>query len=300
MLPRQVLPRQFYMITRRCSQRQFLLRPDRETNNAFTYCLLEAALRCKVEVLLTCAMSNHHHTVIYDRWGRYPEFVEHFHKMFARSQNALRGRWENLWSSDQVCVVKLVDRDAVMDKLVYTATNPVADHLVDRVHHWPGINGLTALLAGRCLRATRPQHFFRPDGPMPEAVEMRLAIPPELGSEAELLAELRDPSVLSSSISISRPSAAAPAVGCWDGAACSRSRGAINRRVASPGGAYVRRWRPGASGRGSRRCCATVHSSRTTPAPGSNGGTVRRSHFRPAPTGSDDSRTCRWQRRKCG
>jgi hypothetical protein len=35
-------------------------------------------------------------------------------------------------------VVKLVDRDAVMDKLVYTATNPVQDHLVDRVHHWPG------------------------------------------------------------------------------------------------------------------------------------------------------------------
>ncbi len=82
------------MITRRCSQWQFLLRPDRETNNAFTYCLLEAALWCEVEVLLTCAMSNHHHTVIYDRWGRYPEFVEHFHKMFARSQNALRGRWE--------------------------------------------------------------------------------------------------------------------------------------------------------------------------------------------------------------
>jgi REP element-mobilizing transposase RayT len=192
MLPRQVLPGQFYMITRRCTQRQFLLRPDRETNNAFTYCLIEAALRCQVEVLVTCAMSNHHHTVIHDRWGRYPEFVEHFHKMFARSQNALRGRWENLWSSEQVCVVKLVGRDAVMDKLVYTATNPVQDHLVDRVHHWPGVNGLPELLAGRCLRARRPLHFFRPDGPMPEVVEMRLTIPPELGLEAELLAELRN------------------------------------------------------------------------------------------------------------
>jgi len=39
MLPRPVLPRQFYLITRRCTQRQLLLRPDRETNNAFTYCL---------------------------------------------------------------------------------------------------------------------------------------------------------------------------------------------------------------------------------------------------------------------
>jgi REP element-mobilizing transposase RayT len=192
MLPRQVLPGQFYMVTRRCTQRQFLLRPDRQTNNAFTYCLIEAALRYQIEVLLTCAMSNHHHTVIYDRWGRYPEFVEHFHKMLARSQNALRGRWENFWSSEQVCVVRLVDRAAVIDKLVYTATNPVQDHLVDRVHHWPGVNDLGALLGGRALRATRPLHFFRPDGLMPEVVEMRLTIPAELGHEAELLAELRD------------------------------------------------------------------------------------------------------------
>jgi hypothetical protein len=137
-------------------------------------------------------MSNHHHTVIYDRAGRYPEFAEHFHKMFARSQNALRGRWENFWSSEQMCVVRLVGREDVMNKLVYTATNPVQDHLVERVHHWPGVNGLPALLARRPLRATRPWHFFRPDKPMPEVVEMQLKIPPELGPEAEVLAELRD------------------------------------------------------------------------------------------------------------
>ena len=191
MLPRQVLPNQFYLITRRCTQRQFLLRPDPETNNAFTYCLIEAAQRCEISVLLPCAMSNHHHTVIYDRWGRYPEFVEHFHKMFARSQNALRGRWENFWSSEQACVVQLVDRQDVIDKLVYTATNPVKDHLVDRVHHWPGVNGLRALLTGRPLRAKRPQHFFRRDGAMPGAVEMRLTLPPELGPAAAVLEELR-------------------------------------------------------------------------------------------------------------
>ena len=73
-LPRQVLPNQFYLVTRRCTQRQFLLRPDAETNNAFTYCLIEAAQRCQIDVLLLCAMSNHYHAVIFDRWGRYPEF----------------------------------------------------------------------------------------------------------------------------------------------------------------------------------------------------------------------------------
>ena len=168
-----------------------MLRPDAATNNAFTYCLIEAAQRAQVEVLLPCAMSNHHHTVIFDRYGRYPEFVEHFHKMLARSQNALRGRWENFWSSEQVCVVRLVNREDVIAKLVYTATNPVKDGLVDRVDHWPGVNGLHALLSGRSLRAERPWHFFRPDGAMPKVVELRLTIPAELGPEAEVLEELR-------------------------------------------------------------------------------------------------------------
>jgi hypothetical protein len=67
-----------------------LLRPDAATNNAFLYCLIDAALRCEVDVLLPCAMSNH--AVIYDRAARYPEFLEHFYKLLARSQNALRGR----------------------------------------------------------------------------------------------------------------------------------------------------------------------------------------------------------------
>lgn len=58
--------------------------------------------------------------------------------------------------------MKLVGRDAVIDKLVSTATNPVQGHLVDRGHNWPGVNGLGALRAGRPLHATRPLHFFRP------------------------------------------------------------------------------------------------------------------------------------------
>jgi hypothetical protein len=191
-LPRPVLPGQFYLITRRCTQRQFLLRPDHSTNNAFLYCLIDAALRCEIDVILPCAMSNHYHAVVFDRVGRYPEFIEHFHKLFARSQNALRGRWENFWSSEQTSVVRLVGREAVLDKLVYVAANPVLDHLVERAHHWPGVNGLPAFLADRRLRATRPLHFFRRDGSMPASIELALTIPPELGTPAEVRAELRD------------------------------------------------------------------------------------------------------------
>ena len=36
---------------------------------AFLYCLIHAALRCEIDVVLPCAMSNHSHVVVYDRAG---------------------------------------------------------------------------------------------------------------------------------------------------------------------------------------------------------------------------------------
>lgn len=188
---RQVLVGCFYLITRRCTQRQFLLRPDDATNNAFLYCLIEAALRYGIDLMMMCAMSNHYHSVIYDRDGRYPEFLEHFHKLLARSQNCLRGRWENMWASEQTSVVQLATRDAVIEKIVYTATNPVKDGLVERVHHWPGVNGFVALTTGKTLRATRPTHFFRSESSMPKEVEMQLTVPDRLGPAEDLVDEVK-------------------------------------------------------------------------------------------------------------
>jgi hypothetical protein len=45
---------------------------------------------------------------------------------------------------------------------VCACDGPVKDHLVERVHHWPGVNGLAALLAQRPLQAVRPRQFSRP------------------------------------------------------------------------------------------------------------------------------------------
>jgi putative transposase len=189
--PRQVLPGSFYLLTRRCTQRQFLLRPDEVTNNAFLYCLIEAALRFEIDLLLPMAESNHHHTVLYDRHGRVPQFAEHFHKMVARCLNVRWGRWENLWSADEMCLTRLETRDAVMDKLVYSATNPVKDHLVDKVTQWPGVNGYRHLISGLPLVARRPRYFFREDGAMPEAVSIALVIPQELGSAEAVINEVK-------------------------------------------------------------------------------------------------------------
>jgi len=183
--PRQVLPGTAYMITRRCSQRQFLMRPDRETNNAFIYCLAEAAARYGIWVLFTIANTNHHHTGIYDPQGVFPEFIERFHKLFAKCQNVLRGRSENFWSTEQTSVVRLADASALLDKMTYALTNPVKDGLVGKAKEWPGVNAFEAIVSDQPLTAERPAHFFRNDGCMPGKVALTFARPPGFESMSQ-------------------------------------------------------------------------------------------------------------------
>jgi len=191
-LPRPVYAGSACMLTRRCTQRMFLLRPDEETNNAFVYCLAVAAQRHEVEVMNFTQMSNHLHDAIFDRLGTGPAFYEHFHKLLAKCVNALRGRWENVFASGQTSVVRLETQEDLINKLVYIATNPVNDGLVARVDDWPGASGLRALLSGEPLRARRPRHFFAEHGDMPEEVTLHLTIPPELGDRATILAAVAE------------------------------------------------------------------------------------------------------------
>ena len=57
-LPRQVLPHQTYLVTRRCIGRRFLLRPDDALNNVFVYCLGLAARKYGVQLHALSVMSN--------------------------------------------------------------------------------------------------------------------------------------------------------------------------------------------------------------------------------------------------
>ena len=165
------------MNTRRCSERRFFLRPDPQTNNAFLYCLALAANVYRVQVMFTATMSNHHHTGIIDVHGRLPEFLAYFHKLVAKHQNALRGRWEAMWASEQTSVVELVDDDDVIAKMVYALSNPVKDFLIEKAHHWPGVSSLGAIVANRPMTATKPKTFFRPDSALPDAVSLSFHLP---------------------------------------------------------------------------------------------------------------------------
>jgi hypothetical protein len=78
-LPRAIIPGRRYMITCRCSERRFFMRPNRKTNNAFIYCLALAARKASVSIVCVATLSTHYHAVVVDNHGRLPQFLEHFH-----------------------------------------------------------------------------------------------------------------------------------------------------------------------------------------------------------------------------
>ena len=57
--------------------------------------------------------------------------------------------------------------------MVYAIANPVAGHLVERVHHWPGVESLTAIDHNVPLTATKPVRFFDPEnGDLPDVIDL--------------------------------------------------------------------------------------------------------------------------------
>jgi REP element-mobilizing transposase RayT len=175
--PRLILPGRFYLVSRRCTQRQFLLRPDDRTTHIFRYCLAEAAERFDVKLIAWTTMSNHYHTVVYDAHGVLPQFLEHLHKMAAKALNARWGRWENFWAAEEASYVHLVEMDDVFDKVVYVLSNPLTDHLVDCLGDWPGDTSWRQL-DGRRVVVERPKTYFRSEGPMKDRVPLVAELPP--------------------------------------------------------------------------------------------------------------------------
>ena len=179
--PRQVLPGSTYMVTRRCSERRFFLRPSELVNQVFTYCLAYAAQRTGVLIHSWVAMSNHWHAVLTDPHARLPEFMECINKLVGKCINAHLGRWESLWSSEHFSAVRLETDETVMAKLLYTLANPLQDELVESWSQWPGAISGPRACASRAVEVRRPTVFFRDAGQMPKSVRLEATVPPCFG-----------------------------------------------------------------------------------------------------------------------
>ncbi len=182
---RPIVEGRSYLVTRRTTQRMFLLRPSPEVNGAVRYCLALAAERTGVELHVVVAMSNHYHLVLTDPHARLPEFTTYFNGLLARCLNCHHGRWEGFWAAgQQASYVTLEDEQAVLAKSVYALLNPVEAGLVKDHRDWPG----ELLVQPGTYKAVKPRFFFRSEedkGRLPDSLKLRITAPPVAGSVGE-------------------------------------------------------------------------------------------------------------------
>jgi REP element-mobilizing transposase RayT len=188
--PRQVLPGATYLVSRRCSQRQFLLKPTRTTNEVFLYLLAVAAYRYGVEVHAFCVLSNHYHLVVTDPDARLPAFQQFLDALVARAVNASLGRWESFWAPDSYSAVRLASASDVLDKIAYVLANPAAAGLVSSGRLWPGLWSAPDQIGGEPLQVRRPEHFFDPKGSLPREASLELTVPAGFASAAAFREDL--------------------------------------------------------------------------------------------------------------
>jgi REP element-mobilizing transposase RayT len=175
--PRQILAGATYLVTRRCSQRQFLLRPSETVNAIFLYVLALAARRFGIRVHAFCVLSNHFHAVVTDPDARLPAFEQYLDSLVARATNAFLGRWEDFWAPNSYSAVKLESAADIISKCAYTLANPVAAGLVSSSRDWPGLWTSPEQIGSVPIVARKPNVFFRKKGYLPEAVELELTVP---------------------------------------------------------------------------------------------------------------------------
>jgi REP element-mobilizing transposase RayT len=175
--PRRIVPGATYLVTRRTTQRQFLLKPSELTNGTVGYILGVAAERFGIRLHAFVVLSNHIHIVLTDPAARLPRFCQYFDSLVARAMNAGLGRWEAFWSSGSYSAVTPISPEDVIEKSVYTLANPVEAGLVASGREWPGLWSGTEAVGGAWRTIERPKHFFRKKGYMPERVIVKLSPP---------------------------------------------------------------------------------------------------------------------------
>ncbi|TPV94732.1 MAG: hypothetical protein B7733_13695 [Myxococcales bacterium FL481] len=172
-MPRRVLPGAIKMITRRCSERRFFLRPDSDVVQAWLYCLALVQHKYGLVVHDFVMMSNHHHIIVRDQSDS-PECWRDLHALLARCLNARFGRWAAFWDDRPYNDVRLVDEHDVISKAAYVLSNPVDAGLVKYSCDWLGATSCR-LAYGQSIEVRRPKFFFSND--MPETLTLAITRP---------------------------------------------------------------------------------------------------------------------------
>lgn len=194
---RPIHPGVTYLVTRRTERRHCLLRPDHKLNQFIAYALIVSASRHGILLHAFCAMSTHLHYVVTDPLGKLPRFLEMFHRLVALGVKELCS-WDGaVWDRSQTNVVALCTRQAIIEKIAYTLTNPVQAGLVWSANEWPGTKTLLSDIGHDSIKASRPREYFNPkNSDWGLDVQLDVSVPPSIDANSvddfckDILAEI--------------------------------------------------------------------------------------------------------------
>jgi REP element-mobilizing transposase RayT len=187
--PRMSIPGATYLVTRTTVMSLFLLTPSKTVNQIMKYCLAWAARGRGILIHAVSVESNHFHMVVTDTQGRLSDFMQELNRSAARCLLAYyrerfpNRRLESIWSSAQpFSAIHLLTPNAVLDKIVYTLTNPVKDGLVRDYRDWSGLNTRPSDWQKGEQVVERPAFYFKNT---PQELTYRISAPPQLGDSVE-------------------------------------------------------------------------------------------------------------------
>ena len=185
---RHVLPGKTYMLTRRCTERMFLLGASKESAEAFGYCLAEAAGRFGVLVHAAVVMSNHVHLVLTDVRGELPRFAHLFFTQLAKATNARTGHTESVFArSSRYHRLELLSEEAIAHEIAYLLANPAKAGLVQHSKEWPGFITQVDDMASRRAYSVTTQGNPYLQRRRAKALELQIVPPPRIANLAAWL-----------------------------------------------------------------------------------------------------------------
>lgn len=150
-------------MTRRCIGRRFSLRPDRDANQIFLYCLALAAKKNGIIIHTVTVMSNHYHIVLTDPFAKRSDFAEKLNADIAKAIQALRGTRGGIWDKSAINFTVLKTEQAIVEACAYTLINPVTEGLVPDYRKWPGVTVSIDDIGTRTFKVRRPGYYFTND-----------------------------------------------------------------------------------------------------------------------------------------
>ena len=181
MPPRPVLKNKTYLVSRRCKDRRFFLRPSKSTNRIVTYLLGLAASRYQLQFHGWVAMSNHIHLVLTDVGARLPDAMHFLILQTSKAVGAEIGRWGGFWEDGRYSRVELIGTPTIIAKIAYTITNPVVAGRVRHSGYWPGVTSANWVF-GETREIRKPNSRYLTGKDWEALVTLELVPPPGLSA----------------------------------------------------------------------------------------------------------------------